>query len=537
MLVQDTRGNSHAAPSRQPAPLEPWTVGSLLEESANDAGDEVAIVAVESTGAKRCWTYGELNAEAERTARALLARFEPGERVAIWAPNVPEWLLLQLGAALARMTLVTVNPAYRVGELTYVLRQSRASGIFFTPEYRGTPMAAFVAEARQEAPELRECVSLAEWDAFRSSFTSGPLPHVSPEDIAQIQYTSGTTGFPKGALLHHRGITNNARYIAERNGVTRGAVWLNQMPLFHVAGSQINVLGAIWMRARQVLCNFEPGLVLRLIEQEGVELMLGAPTMYRMMLDHPAFSSQRLSTLRLVCAGGMVVPPQLVRTFEQQLNIRFTTVYGMTETCGISVQTSVDDDIEDKAHTVGWPLPHVEVRISDPLSGAPVAPGELGEVCVRGYLVMSGYFEMPDATRSTIDSEGWLRSGDLGRMDSRGYLTIEGRVREMIIRGGENIYPREIEEVLSSHPAVAAIAIVGLPDEVYGEQVGAFVRLRAEHTARAEELTTFCRQHLAPYKTPKTWEFVEELPLTASGKVQKFLLREQWISNHGCKRN
>jgi fatty-acyl-CoA synthase len=337
--------------------------------------------------------------------------------------------------------------------------------------------------------------------------------------------------------LHHRGITNNARYIAERNSVTRGAVWLNQMPLFHVAGSQINVLGAIWMRARQVLCNFEPGLVLQIIEQEGVELMLGAPTMYRMMLDHPAFSPQRLSTLRLVCAGGMLVPPQLVQTFEEHLNIRFTTVYGMTETCGISVQTSVDDAIEDKTHTIGRPLPHVEVKICDPHSGATLGSGELGEICVRGYLVMAGYFEMPDATRSTIDSEGWLHSGDLGRMDSRSYLTIEGRVKEMIIRGGENIYPREIEEVLSSHPAVAAIAVVGLPDEVYGEQVGAFVRLRAEHTARADELTSFCRQHLAPYKTPKTWEFVEELPLTASGKVQKFLLRERWVSNRVHKLN
>jgi fatty-acyl-CoA synthase len=201
------------------------------------------------------------------------------------------------------------------------------------------------------------------------------------------------------------------------------------------------------------------------------------------------------------------------------------------------VQTSVDDAIEDKTHTIGRPLPHVEVKICDPHSGATLGPGELGEICVRGYLVMAGYFEMPDATRSTIDSEGWLHSGDLGRMDSRSYLTIEGRVKEMIIRGGENIYPREIEEVLSSHPAVAAIAVVGLPDEVYGEQVGAFVRLRAEHTARADELTSFCRQHLAPYKTPKTWEFVEELPLTASGKVQKFLLRERWVSNRVHKLN
>jgi fatty-acyl-CoA synthase len=446
-------------------------------------------------------------------------------------------VLLQLGAALARITIVTVNPAYRVGELTYVLRQSRAAGVFFTPEYRGTPMAAFVAEARQKLQELRECVSLTEWNAFRSSSTSGPLPHVSPEDIAQIQYTSGTTGFPKGALLHHRGITNNARYVAERNGVPRGAVWLNHMPLFHVAGSQINALGAIWARARQVLCNFEPGFVLRLIDRERVEFMLGSASMYRMMLDHPTFSRTGLSTLRLVCAGGMVVPPQLVRTFEEQLNIPFTIVYGMTETCGISMQTSADDAIEDKAHTIGRPLPHVEVKICDPHAGATLAPGELGEICVRGYLVMAGYFEMPDATRSTIDPEGWLHSGDLGRMDARGYLTVEGRVKEMIIRGGENIYPREIEEVLSSHPAVAAIAIVGLPDKVYGEQVGAFVRLRAEHTARADELTTFCRQHLAPYKTPKTWEFVDELPLTASGKVQKFLLREQWVSSRSCKRN
>jgi fatty-acyl-CoA synthase len=525
---QTTANSSHAS---EVAPLERWTVGSLLAEAGNDAGDQVALVAVEPSGAKQRWTYGELNAEAERTARALLARFEPGERIAVWAPNVPEWLLLQFGAALARLTLVTVNPAYRVGELAYVLRQSRASGVFFTPEYRGTPMAAFVAETRPQLPELRECISLREWDAFRTSSVSGPLPTVFPEEIAQIQYTSGTTGFPKGALLHHYGITNNARYVAERNGVERGAVWLNQMPLFHVAGSQINALGAIWARARQVLCNFEPALVLRLIEEERIELMLGAPTMYRMMLEHPTCSRHALSSLRSVCAGGMVVPPELVRMFEEQLDIRFTIVYGMTETCGISVQTSLDDTIDDKAHTVGRPLPHVGVRITDPHSGAPLAPGELGQICVRGYLVMSGYFEKPDATRSTIDPEGWLQSGDLGRLDARGYLTVEGRVKEMIIRGGENIYPREIEEVLSSHPSVAAVAIVGLPDDVYGERVGAFVRLKPGRDAGADELIAFCRLHLAPYKSPKTWEFVDELPLTPSGKVQKFVLRERWALN------
>jgi fatty-acyl-CoA synthase len=510
--------------------LQSWTIGSLLTEAAADAADQVALVAVDANAERRCWTYGELLGEAERTARALLTRFEPGERVAVWAPNVPEWLFLQLGAALAGLTQVTINPAYRARELAYVLKQSRAAGVFFTPEYRGTSMTALIAEVRTQTPELREAVSLADWDTFRASAIDVPLPRVVPEDAAQIQYTSGTTGFPKGALLHHYGMTNNARFIAERNGIQRHAVWLSQMPLFHIAGSQINVLGAIWARARQLLCNFDPGLVLRLIEEEHVEFMLGAPTMYRMMLDHPGFSPGALASLRAVCAGGMVIPPQLVRTFEEQLGIRFTIVYGMTETCGISIQTSPDDTLKDKANTIGRPLPHVEVKIADPSSGVALAAGELGEICVRGYLVMHGYFEMPEATRATIDADGWLHSGDLARMDARGYVSIEGRVKDVIIRGGENIYPREVEEVLSTHPAIAAVAVVGLPDETYGEQVGAFVRLRAGEIANDEELFAFCRRQLAPYKTPKIWEFVDDFPLTPSGKVQKFILRDTWVS-------
>jgi fatty-acyl-CoA synthase len=509
--------------------LESWTVGRLLADAARDSADHIALVAVDAALARRRWTYAELLADAERTARALLVRFTPGEHVAVWAPNIPEWLLLQLGSGLAGITLVTVNPAYRASELAYVLKQSRAAGIFYVPEFRGTPMAAFVAEVRARLPELRETVSFADWSAFRASASSAPLPDVQPGDPAQIQYTSGTTGSPKGALLHHHGLTNNARFIAERNQIACGATWLNQMPLFHIAGCQINALGAIWARAQQVLCNFDPGLVLELIEAERVEFMVGAPTMYRMMIDHPSFAGRDLSSLRLVCAGGMVVPPSLVRTFEERFGIRFTIVYGMTESCGISTQTTPDDSLNDKASTVGRPLPHADVKIADPRTGETVPVGAVGEICVRGYLVMSGYFEMPEATRAAIDAEGWLHSGDLGRLDSRGYLAIEGRVKDIIIRGGENIYPREIEDLLATHPAVAAIAVVGLPDDVYGEQVGAFVRLRPGQIADARELGTFCRRALAPYKTPKIWEFVDELPLTPSGKVQKFLLRERWL--------
>jgi fatty-acyl-CoA synthase len=468
--------------------------------------------------------------EAERAARALADRFTPGEHVAVWAPNRPEWLFLEFGAALAGVVLVTVNPAYRPRELAYVLGQSRSAGIFLVPEFRGSPMAASLDELRPELPHLREVVSLDHWGDFLASGpAAGGLPEVAAAAPAQIQYTSGTTGFPKGVLLHHRGVTNNARFIAKRYGVAPGEVWANPMPLFHVAGCTISALGAVQSLATQVLCQFEPGLVLDLIEREHVAVMLMAPTMLDLLLEHPDFAKRDLSSLRVLSAGGMTVRPALVRHLEATLGVRFSIVFGQTEACGIITQTRLDDSPADRAETVGRALPHTEVKVVDPQTRRAVPPGVVGEICTRGYLVMDGYYEMPEATAEAVDREGWLHTGDLGTMDERGCCRIEGRVKDMIIRGGENIYPREIEAVLASHPAIADVAVVGVPDEKWGEQVAAFIRPASGQVPKEAELHAFVRARLAPFKTPRHWVFVDAFPTTPSGKVQKFLLREQFL--------
>ena len=526
------RLTASAWPADHSTPVLDTTVGDVLRQAAQQAPDQVGLVAAwPGEAVRRRWTFADLLADAEHTARALLGRFEPGERVAVWAPNLPEWVLLQYGAALAGLTLVTVNPAYRPQELEYVLRQSRAAGVFLVPDYRGSPMAAFLDQVRPALAELREVISFADWASFvRSASPTQPLPLVRPDDPAQIQYTSGTTGFPKGALLHHRGITNNARFIAQRLQVRSGDTWLNPMPLFHVAGCAINLLGALQTPAKQVLCPFDPALLLELLETERGNTLVCASTMLMLLLEHPDFARRDLSSLRAIALGGSLIPPELVRRAEATLGVPVAIVFGMTELCGIATQTRLDDAADDRAHTIGQPLPQTEVKIIDPATGETVPPGRLGEVCVRGYLVMAEYFELPEATAATIDADGWLHTGDLGSMDERGYARIEGRLKDLIIRGAENISPREIEDLLHTHPDVGGAAVVGVPDAVYGEQVAAFVRPAPGRAPTQEELFAFCRQHLAPHKTPRYWVFVEQFPMTPSGKIQKFRLREQFVT-------
>jgi fatty-acyl-CoA synthase len=515
-------------------PVVDMTVGELLRAAAADAPDRTALVAgVPDPAERRRWTYTELLDESERAARALLARFEPGERLAVWAPNLPQWVVLEMAAGLAGVVLVTVNPAYRPAELQYVLRQSRAAGIFSVPEFRGNPMAATLEQVRPELDELRETLSFSDWDAFLGSGASfaGPLPTVRPEDPAQIQYTSGTTGFPKGAFLHHRGIVNNARFTRDRLEVRDGDVWLNPMPLFHTGGCVLGALGSLWARATHIpLLAFDPALVLELIETERVDVMGGVPTMLLAMMEHPDFSARDLSSLRSVLSGGSTVPADLVRRIEGGLGITFGIVFGQTEASPVITQTRLSDTPEDKAETIGQPQPQQEVKVVSTETGEVVPCGEIGEICSRGYNVMLGYFEMPEATAETIDSQGWLHTGDLGTMDARGYLRVEGRLKDMVIRGGENLYPREIEEVLFTHPAVADVSVLGVPDERWGEELAAVVRLAPGHESVGEaELRAFVRERLAPQKAPRQWAFVDEFPLTASGKVQKFVLRERLV--------
>ncbi|MFL6089991.1 MAG: AMP-binding protein [Aeromicrobium sp.] len=515
-------------------PILETTVGGVLRESAARHGSARALV--EGTPAlpedRRRWTFDELLADAERVAGALLERFQPGERVAVWAPNIPEWVLLEFGAGIAGIILVTVNPAYKAKELEYVLRQSGSAGIFLVPEFRGNPMAESLASVRANLPALRESVLFTDWDAFLASCPPEPsFPQVKPTDPVQIQYTSGTTGFPKGALLTHRGLTNNSRLFVTILGIQPGDTVVNPFPLFHTAGCALGVLGAVQAGACLVpVYAFDPTLMLELIEAERAEFAMGVPTALLAMLECPDLAKRDLSTLRVVGSGGATVPAELVKRIERELGVQFSIIYGSTECSPIITQVRLDDEFADKTETLGRPIPQTDVKIIDPDTGEIVPMGEVGELCARGYCVMAGYFEMPEQTAQSIDTEGWYHTGDLASMDERGFLRIEGRLKDMIIRGGENIYPREIEDLLFEHPKIAEVAVVGVPDDHWGEAVAAFVRVASGEETTGEELFAYCREHLAPHKTPRHWRFVDAFALTASGKVQKFVLRDEFVT-------
>jgi acyl-CoA synthetase (AMP-forming)/AMP-acid ligase II len=520
-------------PADRSQPVLDLTVGDALRDAAAEAPHAIALVeGAVDPAARRRWSYAELLEASERAARALLGRFAPGDRIAVWAGNVPQWVILEMAAGLAGITIVTVNPALRPQELAYVLGQSRADGIFLVPAYRGNLMAEMVQQVRGDLPALREVVSFADWEAFCAEASADrPLPEVSPHAPAQIQYTSGTTGFPKGAVLHHRGIVNNARLYTARLGLVPGNVQLSAMPLFHTAGCVMSVLGAVVTRGTLILPPyFDPGLMLELIAAEQPAALLGVPTMLIGMLEHPGFRPGRHRIGTAVATGGAVVPPALVARVEAAFGAPVSIVFAQTEASPVITQTSPQDTAEDRAHTLGRPLPETEVKITDPGSGQTVAPGMIGEVCTRGYHVMTGYFRSPGKTAAAIDADGWLHTGDLASMDERGYCTIAGRLKDMIIRGGENIYPREIEQVLFGHPAVADVAVVGVPDAAWGEQVAAFIRPAPGQRPDPSELFAYCREHLAPHKTPRYWTVVEQFPLTPSGKVQKFMLRERFLA-------
>ncbi|SDD29346.1 fatty-acyl-CoA synthase [Geodermatophilus telluris] len=520
-------------PAEQLESVREETVGDLLRSAAERAPDAVALVEGTAEGDRRRWSYAQLLSEAEQTAGALLGRFSPGERVAVWADNLPEWIVLEMGAALAGLTLVTVNPALRADELRHVLRHSRASGVFLRREYRGNPMADTLAAVQPDLPDLRESVLFEDWDAFRASGSpTEALPAVSAADPAQVQYTSGTTGLPKGAVLHHRGLTNNARLsYVDVLGMGEGEAVVNPMPLFHTAGCVLATLSSIASLGTQVLPpSFDPGLHLRLVEEERSVGFVGVPTMLVALLAHPDFSPARTASVRWALSGGAPVPPPLQRRVEELLGVPMHIVYAQTEASPGITMTRADDSPDDRAETVGRPLPATEVRIADPADGTTVVPGAVGELCTRGYHVMTGYLDAPEQTAAAIDADGWLHTGDLATMDERGYCRITGRLKDMIIRGGENVYPREIEDVLSAHPGVAEVAVVGVPDPVWGEQVAAFVRPAPGGAPTEAELEAHCRRQLAPHKTPRHWRFVEAFRLTGSGKVQKYRLREEFAA-------
>jgi fatty-acyl-CoA synthase len=512
-------------------PLLETTLGELLRQRAVDAPDLIAFVeGTQVYAERRRWTYSALLASAESVARALLRRFSPGERVAVWSPSVAEWVLLQHGAGLAGLVLVTVNPGYLADELAHVLRASGAAGIFFADRYRDTDMAAVVRAVRSRLPGLRESVPFSDWDAFVA--TSDPnigLPDVQPGDMIQIQFTSGTTGKPKGACLHHRGLINAARFAARRAGLPEGGVWLSAMPLFHIGGCSSGEFGAFSARGTLVMQPaFDAGGMLDLIETELAVHLHAVPTMLHAILDHPDLPRRNLSSLKTIMSGGSPVPATLVRRVRDTLGCRFTITFGQTELNGVICQTHPEDDPELQATTIGQPAPQMEVKIADPVTGEVCPLGQTGEIWACGYQTMLGYFNSSEFAETALTPEGWLKTGDLASMDAAGYLRIAGRLKDSIIRGGENIYPREIEDVLSMHPGVQQASVVGVPDAKWGEVVAAVVRLRPSSTQpKAVDLHHHCRSMLAAYKTPVQWFFVEEFPITSSGKIQKFALLDR----------
>jgi len=520
-------------------PVLDTTVGSILREAAQRSPRTTALVAgTPDPGARRRWSYAELLADAEAAAGALAARFAPAERIAVVATSIPESLILSYGAALAGLVLVPVNPALRAGELRHVLGQSGAVGAFIVPEYRGHDLTATLATLRPELPALREVVGFDDWDAFcatapddtRDVVPDDTARHVAPEDVAQLVYTSGTTGAPKGALLTHRGMTNAARFGAMRFGMRPGDIYIQTMPLFHVGG-QVVSFQLCQLSATEVLVPaFEPGLVLELIESEAATLTCGVPTMLLALVGHPDFARRDLTSLRAVSGGGAVVPAELVTQIEDALGVQFAVVFGQTEASGFISQTHLDDSPQDKGATLGTALPGVGTRVVDPDTGVEVARGEVGELEVRGPNVMSGYHGLPEETEAATRPGGWLRTGDLVTMDDRGYLRMTGRLKEMIVSGGENIFPVEIENALLEHPLVAQAVVVGVPDQRWGESAVAVVVAAAERSPDPDELEAFLRERLAAFKVPRRFVLVDDLPRTASGKIQKHMVRDQLVA-------
>jgi fatty-acyl-CoA synthase len=512
------------------------TVAGILRAAAADAPETTALVqGAPDPGRRRRWSYRQLASESERAAAALAARFAPGERVAVWAPSLPESLILSYAAAMAGLVLVPVNPALVAGELAHVLGQSGAAGVFLVPEFRGRDLAATLDSIRPGLPGLRhvELLTVEAWEAFCGDAAPGGATvaalaarEVTGDDVAQLIYTSGTTGTPKGALLTHRGMTNAARFGALRFGMVAGDVYVQTMPLHHVGG-QVVSFQICQQRATAVLLeSFDPGLVLELVESERATLTCGVPTMFLAMIEHPEMAGRDLTSLRTVSGGGSVVPTELVRYIEDTLAVRFTVVFGQTEASGFISQTELDDSDEEKAATLGRPLPAVEARVVDPGTDTVVAVGAVGELEVRGPNVMAGYHEQPEETAETLSADGWLRTGDLVTMDAGGVLRMVGRRKEMIVSGGENLFPVEIENAISAHQDVAQVAVVGVPDRKWGEAAVAFVRPVAGRTVDGVVLEGFLRQRLAGFKVPRRWVFVDSFPLTASGKIQKFVLRD-----------
>jgi fatty-acyl-CoA synthase len=518
-------------------PLIGRTIGDDLAATVARLPDHEALVDV-PTG--RRWTYAELDVAVDRVASALLHDgVAKGDRVGIWSPNCAEWVLVQYATARIGAVLVNINPAYRTHELQYVLNQSSIRLLIAAPSFKTSDYAAMIEDVRAECPALQAVVLLGSerWDSAASATVdAGALAEraatLSFDDPINIQYTSGTTGFPKGATLSHHNILNNGFFVGRLLDYSEQDRVCVPVPFYHCFGMVMGNLGATSNGATIVIPApaFDPAATLQAVQDERCTSLYGVPTMFIAELGLADFGDYDLSSLRTGIMAGAPCPVEVMQRVVGEMGMAEVTImYGMTETSPVSTMTRRTDDIERRVSTVGTVMPHVEVQIIDPVSQLTVARGTPGELCTRGYSVMLGYWDAPEQTAASIDRAGWMHTGDLATMDRDGYVAIVGRIKDMVIRGGENVYPREIEEYLYSHPAIDDVQVIGVPDQKYGEELMAWVRLKPGASLTIEELREFCQGKLAHYKIPRYLHLTDEFPMTVTGKVRKVEMRDRSV--------
>jgi fatty-acyl-CoA synthase len=527
-------------------PLLEETIGDNLERTAATHGGNEALVECE-TG--RRWTYQQFDADVNALARGLLAEgIAKGDRIGVWSPNCAEWTLTQYATAKVGAILVNINPAYRTHELAYVVNQSGLRMLVAADKYKTSDYRAMVSEVAPQCPTLQRQVYIGtpDWEELvgsGSATTEGALSERMAEltlgDAINIQYTSGTTGFPKGATLSHRNILNNGFFVTELINFSSADRLAIPVPFYHCFGMVMGNLGCTSHGATMVIPapSFDPAATLRAIDAERCTAVYGVPTMFIAMQNAPDFDSYELSSLRTGLMAGSPCPTEVMKRCVSDMHMSEVGIaYGMTETSPVSTQTRTDDDLERRTSTIGRVHPHVEVKIVDPVTGDTLPRGTAGELCTRGYSVMVGYWDQPQRTEEVLDSDAWMHTGDLATMREDSYLNIVGRIKDMVIRGGENIYPREVEEFLYTHPDVADVQVIGVPDDRYGEEICAWIKMRAgAEPLDAEGVRAFAAGRLATYKVPRYVMIVDEFPMTVTGKVRKVEMRERSVEQLGLQ--